>query len=200
MKKNILKINTSNHFISSWSINDEDLDEIIDYFNSSHENHIPGVFKAGLIDKTKKDCIELSIKPKDVDEKKLNFFFNYLNKIKNCYTDYIEQWSYPQNNSQKIYIGSIKIEKYLLSGHQKEYQCDRNDIHSSHKSLSWITFLNNTKKLEGCMNFKNFDYSIQPKKGLTLMWPSDWTHLNNHDVVKTQDKLIIRGNIQFTEN
>ncbi len=200
MEKNILKINTSNHFISSWSINDEDLNEIIDYFNSSHENHTQGAFKPGLIDKAKKDCIELSIKPKDVDEKKLNFIFNYLNKIKNCYADYIEQWGYLQNNTQKIYIGSIKIEKYLLSGHHKEYQCDRNDIHTSHKSLSWITFLNNTEKEEGCMNFKYFDCSIQPKKGLTLMWPSDWTHINNHDVVKTQDKLTIRGNIQFTEN
>lgn len=200
MEKNILKINANNHFISSWSINEENLDEIVEYFNLSHENHAQGAYKTGLIDKTKKDCIELSIKPKVVDEKKLNFFFNYLNKIKICYEDYIKQWGYLQNNSQKIYIGSIKIEKYLLSGHNKEYQCDRNDIHSSHKSLSWITFLNSIEKEEGYMNFKYFDYSVQPKKGLTLMWPSDWTHMNNHDVMKTQDKFSIRGNIQFTES
>ena len=200
MQKNILKIDTNNHFISSWFMDEEFLDEIIEYFNLSHESHTQGAYKTGLIDKTKKDCIELSIKPKDIDEKKLNFFFNYLKKIKICYEDYIEQWGYLQNNSQKIYIGSIKIEKYLLSGHNKEYQCDRNDIHSSHKSLSWITFLNNIEKEEGCMSFKYFNYSVQPKKGLTLMWPSDWTHTNNQDVIKTQDKYTIRGNIQFTEN
>ena len=49
------------------------------------------------------------------------------------------------------------------------------------------------------MNFKNFNYPIQPKKGLTLIWPSDWTHAYNHETMKTQDKFIISGNIQFTE-
>ena len=32
------------------------------------------------------------------------------------------------------------------------------------------------------------------------MWPSDWTHIYNHDAMKTQDKFIIKGNIQFTES
>ena len=59
-----------------------------------------------------------------------------------------------------------------MSGHQKEYHCDRNNIHSSHKSLSWTTFLNNVEKDEGKMTFKYFNQSFQPKKGLTLMWPS----------------------------
>jgi len=200
MKKNILKIKTSNHFIGSWNIDKINIDKIIEYFDLSHESHKIGKIENGTIDKTKKDSIELFIKPREIDEKKLDFFFNYLKEIKNCYNDYISEWGYLDNNSQKIYMGSIKIEKFLMSGHHKEYHCDRNNIHTSHKSLSWTTFLNNVEKDEGMMTFKYLNQSFQPKKGLTLMWPSDWTHAYNHDVMKTQDKFIIKGNIQFTES
>jgi len=199
MKRNTIKINTISHFIGSWFINDSSLEKIVEYFNLSHENQKPGRVINGSIDKTKKDCMELLVKPKEIDEKKLNFFIDYLKELRICYKDYIEQWGYIENNSEQIYIGSIKIEKFLMSGHSKEYNCDRSDINSSHKSLSWITFLNNVEKGEGEMKFKNFDYPIQPRKGLTLIWPSDWTHAYNQEVVKTQDKFIISGNIQFTE-
>ena len=69
MKKNILKINTSSHFIGSWNIDKMDIDKIIEYFDLSHENHKIGTIENGLIDKTKKDCIELFIKPREIEEK-----------------------------------------------------------------------------------------------------------------------------------
>ena len=56
-----------------------DIDKIIEYFDLSHENHKIGTIENGLIDKTK-DCIELFIKPREIDEKKLDFFSIILKK------------------------------------------------------------------------------------------------------------------------
>ena len=94
-------------------------------------------------------------------KKKLDFF-DYLKEIKNCYNDYISEWGYLNNNSQKIYIGSIKIENSNV-WHQKEYHCDRNNIHSSHKSLPDY-FLNNVEKDEGKMTLNILINHFIPKK------------------------------------
>jgi len=198
-ERNKIKAGINNHFIGSWLMNEKNLNEIIDFFNSSHESHTAGKVGNGNIDKTKKDCIELLINPREIEEKKLEFLKNFLSEIKNCFVDYTSQWDYLDSNWNKMYIGSVLIQKFLASGHHTEYHCDRQNINSSHKSLSWITFLNNIEENEGLMDFKYFECSIKPKKGLTLMWPSDWTHLHRQNLLKSQDKFIIKGNIQFID-
>ena len=42
MKKVDTIIKEKNHFIGSWYIDEKPLDELIDYFNSSHVKHTPG--------------------------------------------------------------------------------------------------------------------------------------------------------------
>ena len=199
MKREDLKIKESSHFIGSWIVDAAPLDEIINYFNLSNSDHDVGKTEKGLIDKEKKDCIELSITPKKVKEAKLDFFIKYFNILRDCYDDYKSQWELFESNWNQIHIGAFFIEKFLVSGHHLDFHYDRKNIYSSHKSLSWITFLNNVKKDEGELVFKYFDHSIKPKKGLTLIFPSDWMYMHKQNILKTQDKFILKGNIKFTE-
>jgi len=39
---------------------------------------------------------------------------------------------------------------------------------------------------------------VQPRKGLTLIWPADWTHHHRGVVSPTQEKYIITGWFSFT--
>ena len=55
------------------------------------------------------------------------------------------------------------------------------------------------KENEGSTEFKYLDCNIQPKKGLTIIFPSDWTHAHRQNILKTQEKFILHGNIQFSE-
>jgi hypothetical protein len=41
------------------------------------------------------------------------------------------------------------------------------------------------------------DLKIKPKKGLTLIWPVDWTHTHCGIVSPTQTKYIVTGWISF---
>ena len=41
--------------------------------------------------------------------------------------------------------------------------------------------------------------AVQPKKGLTLIWPSEWTHAHKGSVLHANDKYIITGWMHFPE-
>tara|TARA_B100000161_G_C33470411_1_gene377740 strand:+ start:284 stop:895 length:612 start_codon:yes stop_codon:yes gene_type:complete len=195
---NTKEINGKN-FIGMWDIeNDNLLKNIIDFFNNNHESHKPGTIALGKTDKNKKDLLELTINPKQVKENKIEIFNEYINNLIECYNDYQEQWDFLKN-WQRIYIGPFKIEKHLVSGHHLELNCERQNINSSHKILSWITFLNDISDDEGNIIFNYYNITIKPKKGTTLIFPSDWTHLHQQEVMKNSEKFTIRGSFHFPD-
>ena len=195
---NTEEINGKN-FIGMWDIeNDNLLKNIIDFFNNNHESHKPGTIALGKTDKNKKDLLELTINPKQVKENKIEIFNEYINNLIECYNDYQEQWDFLKN-WQRIYIGPFKIEKHLVSGHHLELNCERQNINSSHKILSWITFLNDISDDEGNIIFNYYNIAIKPKKGTTLIFPSDWTHLHQQEVMKNSEKFTIRGSFHFPD-
>jgi len=190
---------SENFFIGVWKIENNDLlKKIIEFFNVNYESHRPGTLALGNVDKSKKDLLELLINPRAVKEKKIEIFNEYINNLIECYNDYQEQWNFIRN-WQRIYIGTFKIEKHLISGHHLEENCERQNINSSHKILSWITFLNDIEDDEGNIDFKYFDISIKPKKGTTLIFPSDWTHLHQQNIMKKSEKFTIRGSFHFPD-
>ena len=93
----------------------------------------------------------------------------------------------------------FKIEKHLVAGHHLELNCDRQNINSSHKILSWITFLNDIDDDEGNFVFNYLNLSVKPKKGTTLIFPSDWTHLHKQNIMKNNEKFTIRGSFHFPD-
>tara|TARA_Y100000768_G_scaffold142965_1_gene106496 strand:- start:716 stop:1327 length:612 start_codon:yes stop_codon:yes gene_type:complete len=195
---NTEEINRKN-FIGMWDIeNDNLLKNIIDFFNNNHESHKPGTVALGKTDKNKKDLLELTINPKQVKENKIEIFNEYIDNLIECYNDYQNQWDFLKN-WQRIYIGPFKIEKHLVSGHHLELNCERQNINSSHKILSWITFLNDINDDEGNIIFNYYNFAIKPKKGTTLIFPSDWTHLHQQEAMKNSEKFTIRGSFHFPD-
>jgi hypothetical protein len=55
-----------------------------------------------------------------------------------------------------------------------------------------MTFLNDMTD-EGGTEFLYQDLKVEPKKGLTLIWPSYWTHTHRGVISKTQEKYIVTG-------
>ena len=49
----------------------------------------------------------------------------------------------------------------------------------------------------GSTFFTHYDLKVQPKKGLTLIWPSEWTHAHRGDLLKANSKYIITGWMHF---
>ena len=197
MKREDIKINKNNHFIGSWIIDDTSINEIIDYFNKSYESLEASKTSQGKIDKLKKDSMNLSLNAKKIKKEKLNFFVSYFNHLKDCLEDYKNQWDLSSDIWKEMQIGNFTLEKFPISGHHDNSYYDRNNLFTSHKTLSWLTFLNDLEGDEGELFFKYYEHSIKPKKGLTLIFPSDWMHSHQQKKIFSKEKFTIRGNFGF---
>jgi hypothetical protein len=54
-----------------------------------------------------------------------------------------------------------------------------------------MTFLNNVP--EGGTHFKYQNLTVPAEKGLTLMWPTDFTHTHKGQITKKHEKYILTG-------
>jgi len=59
-----------------------------------------------------------------------------------------------------------------------------------------MTYLNDVTD-EGGTEFFHQKLKVSPEKGLTLIWPVDWTHLHRGVPSPTQEKYIITGWFSF---
>ena len=59
-----------------------------------------------------------------------------------------------------------------------------------------MTYLNDVTD-QGGTEFYNQKIITEPKKGLTLIWPADWTHTHRGIASPTQDKYIATGWLSY---
>ena len=63
------------------------------------------------------------------------------------------------------------------------------------RCLVYMTYLNDVNN--GGTDFKFQNLTTPAKKGLTVIWPSDWTHLHKGQVSQTDTKYIITGWLNY---
>tara|TARA_Y100001968_G_scaffold285535_1_gene285596 strand:- start:2413 stop:3012 length:600 start_codon:yes stop_codon:yes gene_type:complete len=184
-------------FINSWIIEPPSLcDNLITYFESNQREQIQG--SAGSeINKNIKDSIDISINPKDILLPGNEIFKEYFEKLFECQNDYISQWSFLQENSKRFEIGVFNLQRYKPGQHFKKIHTERFSLESLHRVFVFMTYLNDVED-GGSTYFSHYDLEIQPRKGLTLIWPAEWTHAHKGNVLKAGSKYIITGWINFT--
>jgi prolyl 4-hydroxylase len=96
------------------------------------------------------------------------------------------------NNIQE----NTNIQYYTPDGGFKNWHCERNGSSTSRRQFVFMTYLNDVPK--GGTDFYYYpELNIQAKKGLTLIWPSDWTHTHKGVISKTHEKYIVTGWFSF---
>ena len=58
--------------------------------------------------------------------------------------------------------------------------------------MAWMTFLN-TIESGGETYFEYQQCKVKASKGLTLIWPADWTHFHKGCPAPDEEKMIITG-------
>ena len=188
--------NLSPNFIGSWMIKPSSLcDDLIGYFESNQEKQRKGVTSNGL-NTEKKDTLDIVISPKDILLPGNEIFTQYFEKLFECHRDYISQWPFIKNMSQKYEIGSFVLLRYLPGQHFKKIHTERSGIGNLHRVFVFMTYLNDVQE-GGSTYFSHYDLEIKPKKGLTLIWPAEWTHSHRGNVLKAGLKYIVSGWINF---
>lgn len=177
-------------------------DKVIKTFNDNFDKAGPG--RVGyhnelIVDTEIKESYDLSINPKEVyTDKKYVDIKLYLDQLKQIANNYIQKFPYSNEYSPWGINDYINIQWYKPNGGFKKWHTERNCATLPHASrhLVWMTFLNDVDD-GGETDFFHQRIKIPPKKGLTVLWPADWTYTHKGLVSPTQDKYIITGWYNF---
>ncbi|KZR60612.1 2OG-Fe(II) oxygenase [Prochlorococcus sp. MIT 1303] len=180
------------HFIGSWAIEPLSLcNNIIHYFEHSKSKQVQGSTGLGKANLARKNSDDITILPREISAPGNEIFKEYLNALHKCYVDYLIQWPFLKEAAPKLDIGAFNIQRYEKGQHFKKIHTERS-LRNMERELVFMTYLNSVKE-GGSTCFSHYELEVQPKKGLTLIWPAHWTHAHKGNIVKEGQKYIITG-------
>ena len=193
MKKITLDLgNKTPNFIGSWCIEPILIcDDLISYFELNIAKQKSGQSGSGLNPEIK-DSVDITMYPKDIILPGHEAFKKYFDQLFECYKNYVEEWPFLNKISDKLEIGSFNIQRYKPGQHFKEIHTERSSLATLHRVFAFMTYLNDVEE-GGSTYFSHYDLEIQPQRGLTLIWPAEWTHAHKGNILKEGAKYIITG-------
>ena len=171
-------------------------DELI-LFYENNEFKEPGKLGGGNIDKDKKDSMDVGVNPN------YNSFViqRYMNQLNDVCREYINKYEYSsKDHSAWGIVENFNIQKYLPNQGFKIWHYERTGPTGSTKSvkrhLVFMTYLNNIDD-GGETEWYYQNLKIKPRKGLTVIWPADWTFTHRGLTSFTETKYIATGWYSF---
>ncbi len=196
MKRSDLgKTNLTPNFIGSWVMKHSLCDEIIAYYDNNQKKQTQGVTGKG-INLDAKNRGDITLAPKELNLPINEIYKIYFENLFECYKDYNVQWPFLQSIVNHLEIGKFNLGKYLPGQHFQTIHCERMGVNSLHRLLAFMTYLNDVED-GGSTYFNHYDLEIKPKKGLTLLWPAEWTHSHKGNILNSGVKYIITGWLTF---
>mgnify|MGYP003668555377 FL=1 len=181
-----------NSFIHGNFINLEICDSLINVFNSNKKFQVPGGIHKNekyLVDKKYKDSMDLDIDPTDSN------FTDYKKELSKVLKNYCNKYDAINSLDYFTVTKNIVIQHYKKEGGFKQWHSERGSKLSQDRVLVFMTFLNDCKN--GGTQFKYQNLTVPAKKGLTLIWPAEWTHTHKGQISKEEEKYIITGWFNF---
>jgi len=179
-----IEVNSHPTFIGTGIISENACNQVINAFNVLDPH--PGVI-AGGVDKSKKESYDMSLPPNYV----LGKYQTELDEVIKAYCDYyrVAEFGPPLKIREHI-----NIQWYPKgNGAYHQIHCDRGIVGSSpYRELVFMTYLNDVEE-GGETQFMFQGVKFKPRKGLTVIWPTGWTHLHKGCPSLTDDKMIVTG-------
>jgi hypothetical protein len=196
MKKNL--------FIETYDIDSNICDRLIKTFHSHPRmdpNKKPMNFEKGKLIEANpnvKQSTDLSLTIDDC----LNFpvVADYLDALQECLDKYIEKYPACNMNSAFRITRPINIQWYKPGEAYHAWhteRCSGNPITVT-RHLVFMTYLNTVADMGGT-EWYHQDLYINPEKGKTVIWPADWTFTHRGVPAPTEEKYIITGWYNFTD-
>jgi len=190
-----LTINAEKSFIGGWFIEDETFcDRMIDFFEQSNLTKTGVVFSSKGVEEVRtdiKDSIDLVIGPE------MEITREYVIELEKVVTAYKEKFYYA-GDTGPWKIEAINVQKYNPNGAYHRWHTERSSggYPGVARHLVFMTYLNDVED-EGETEFFYQQVKVKPRKGLTLIWPSDWTHTHRGIPSPSDTKYIITGWYHF---
>lgn len=181
-------------FIYEYQLEDLKLcDDLINYHKNNSEYKHQGRIgnNQSIVDTNYKDSIDVNIIPNS----KVQCIIDYYKHLEIVLNHYLKKYPYSPNNIHTL--ENMKIQHYKKGGGYPTWHCERmsNNPIESTRTLVFMTYLNNVD--DGGTEWFYQNYKTKAVKGLTLIWPSDFTHTHRGIISNTKEKYIITGWFNF---
>lgn len=184
-------INAANHFIAGWYLDDLALcDDLVGYFCASPDKSkglMSGNYGKGNLDLSGKDSTDVNLPPGELAAR----YIRELNRVARAYG---AQYEYSMKLVPWGVVEPIAIQHYSPGGGFKvwHFERDNSDELITRRHLAFMTYLN-TVEDGGGTSFHYQGVTVKAEKGLTLIWPVEWTHTHKGEVSETEEKYIVTG-------
>jgi hypothetical protein len=167
-------------------------DELIAYHNDPQTEKSQGLH--GI---TKDPLVKASTDSKCRD---LKLYTRYQRHIAACVDLYCQDYPEAAQQGSFGFQESFNIQHYapgqgFFQWHSERAQHNERTVR---RHLVYMTYLN-TVEDQGWTQFKFQRMDLQPQKGLTVIWPADWTWTHRGVTSPTEHKYIATGWLGFTE-
>ena len=179
-------------FIRSYTLPDVSVcDTIIKFFENNTEHHQPGYINKGEVDKSVKASTDISI---PVNQEWLS---GYRTGLQSCVDQYKKEYDgIPDQLGSWGIVENVFIQRYKPNEGYYEYHTERTGYHSADRMMVFMTYLNDIQE-GGETEWYFQKLKIQPRKGLTVLWPTDWNFLHRGNPAPKETKYIITGWYNF---
>lgn len=177
-------------FIGGWYIPEQICDNLLKFFHDNkkevavgkcvHEN------KHGLNTEVK-ESKDLYISPYDFNP----IFKKYREYQQKCLDKYLERYLDVDRYSRFNINLEYNIQYYPPGGGFKIWHHEAANLDTADRVLVFMTYLNTVENAG--TDFKNQNITTPCEKGLTLIWPTAFTHTHRGVVNKDKEKYIITG-------
>lgn len=175
-------------FIGNYAIDPGICDELI-HLHNNNPNKGPGRVGDGEIKPDVKSSTDTDYWADENDTIK-----KYVGILQRCLEEYMRTYRWSDENQEEFSISEkISLQHYAPGQGYPQWHYENNgNIVCRKRHLAFMTFLN-TVTDEGHTEFWYQKYRKAPLKGLTMIWPAQWTHAHHGIKSMTEDKYIITG-------
>ena len=172
-------------------------DKLIKYFDENPERQAKGNIYSNFNNTDSnleiKDSLDISFAA-TTNEEDARILSEYIQYLQLCDREYEHKYSQIQHMSYGL-VENIQIQKYEPNQGFKTWHCERSGIRQQTRCLAFMTYLNDVT--DGGTEFMYQKLTSPAKKGLTMIWPSDWTHVHKGQISKQHTKYIITGWLNY---
>ena len=187
-------------FIHGCYIPDHICDDLIKYFDEHLDRQLRGTILNEIDvlveDDSRKKSMDIgfNILQDEEDSRLLSEYLMYLDL-------FIREYEHKYNRAGLIaeynITEGINLQKYEPGEGYKNWHCERNGLKDQTRCLVFMTYLNDVE--DGGTEFMYQKITSPAKKGLTMIWPSDWTHTHRGQISQTHKKYILTGWLNYTK-
>lgn len=168
-------------------------DDIIEYFNTT-EKKGPGQCGIGQVHTETKISTDASLRYN------LELQDRYLIQLRKVTNKYLEKYPFANFYAPFAPEIGINIQHYKPGEGYYDWHTERTGTNPpvTFRHLVFMTYLNDVED-GGETEYFHQEIKLKPKKGLTAIWPADWTYTHRGIPSPTQEKYIVTGWYIYTD-